>query len=638
MTVAALLATGAAACGSAGDRSGRGGAPARGGAGGGTAGTSTGAGGGGGIAGSIGGSGGIASGGGSLGTAGGTGGSGAGGGNAGGVGVGGGAGNSGITVVGGQTISDESGTITLRIPPGALLGPTTFTFTPLTAVDNLPSGYTLVVAYRIDWSGFGFVPGRSVTVRIRDATAALAEEPETAAAQGDPLFIFIACQHGGILVFPRSPVPGEQNSIDLGCSFDSGAGGASGGGGQTTTAIAGLVMPSPGPDPDITKQPESTAFLTGDPMPALSITATGRAPLSYQWLRSGTEEIAGATSSTFTPVLDDVTNRNLLSVRVTNGAGKSITSDAVIVTRCDLVNAPQLPRIPIRSGSTPVSDLVLGPDNNVWFARPMPPLIGRVTSTGTVTEFLPARSPHTLAAGPDGNVWFNADEGPSSVSAIGRITPAGVFSGDFIIPSGAPGGRVTAGSDGNLWFTNGNRVMRVTSSGVFDWFLFPSDSSLSGIVEGFAGTFWVFDVGAWAIGSVDLSGSPNEIPLQIRPETSLQPSGRLAVGSDGNIWFAERRSTLTASLKPQIARVTPDNVVTEFTACGSAADNLVQGPDGNLWFTVRLLGDGPHGIGRITPGGTITMFPVASSMPSAISAGPDGSVWFADGDTLGRLR
>src|SRR5215213_2131138 len=61
---------------------------------------------------------------------------------------------------------------------------------------------------------------------------------------------------------------------------------------------------------------------------------------------------------------------------------------------------------------------------------------------------------------------------------------------------------------------------------------------------------------------------------------------------------------------------------------GADARSIVQGPDGNLWFTLPEA----NKIGRITPAGAVTEFtlPVANSVPCGIAAGPDGSLWFTE--------
>ena len=79
-----------------------------------------------------------------------------------------------------------------------------------------------------------------------------------------------------------------------------------------------------------------------------------------------------------------------------------------------------------------------GPDGNLWFTEDssgMRAPIGRITPSGTVTEFpLPAGdSARHLTVGPDGNLWFT--EGSTTGPAIGRITPAGAIT-EFPLPAG----------------------------------------------------------------------------------------------------------------------------------------------------------------------------------------------------------
>jgi hypothetical protein len=66
------------------------------------------------------------------------------------------------------------------------------------------------------------------------------------------------------------------------------------------------------------------------------------------------------------------------------------------------------------------------------------------------------RSRRRITAGPDGNLWvteFNA-------SKIGRLTPSGTIT-EFSVPSTPTA--ITAGADGSLWFTERyvNRVARI---------------------------------------------------------------------------------------------------------------------------------------------------------------------------------
>ncbi len=208
--------------------------------------------------------------------------------------------------------------------------------------------------------------------------------------------------------------------------------------------------------------------------------------------------------------------------------------------------------------------------------------VGRMTPAGVSTLF-PKPSPASqlagCVAGPDGNIWFT-DPG---VGKVGKITTAGV-STEFT-PSGFVGlpNSITAGPDGALWFTDStlSRIGRITTSGAFTFFPTPT-----------AGSF------------------PQDI----------------AVGGDGNLWFTE--TTIQA---PQIGRITPAGVITEFLTPNLRAPGwIAAGPDGNVWFTQPDNSQGR--IGKVFHDGSILEFPTltANAAPSGIVTGPDGALWFAE--------
>ena len=80
-------------------------------------------------------------------------------------------------------------------------------------------------------------------------------------------------------------------------------------------------------------------------------------------------------------------------------------------------------------------------------------LIGRVTVTGTMTEFArPSTTydqPNQIIAGPDGNLWYTV----FFAAKIGRITPSGVVDEFPVLNRQAAPGGIAVGSDGALWFT-----------------------------------------------------------------------------------------------------------------------------------------------------------------------------------------
>ena len=121
-------------------------------------------------------------------------------------------------------------------------------------------------------------------------------------------------------------------------------------------------------------------------------------------------------------------------------------------------------------GSSPTNQLnptaiVAGPDQNLWFTEAGGGKVGRITTSGEITEFaLPGTgSPGGLAGGPDGNLWFTASRG-ATTSAVGRITPAGTIR-LFALPRtlAEPIG-IAPGRDGRMWFTEAG-VNRIGSIG-----------------------------------------------------------------------------------------------------------------------------------------------------------------------------
>ena len=81
--------------------------------------------------------------------------------------------------------------------------------------------------------------------------------------------------------------------------------------------------------PTITAQPTSTTVLEQQPA-SFSVTATGTAPLSYEWRRNGTP-IAGATSATLAITAALAADHGArYSAVVTNSAGSVASTDAVL--------------------------------------------------------------------------------------------------------------------------------------------------------------------------------------------------------------------------------------------------------------------------------------------------------------------
>jgi len=115
--------------------------------------------------------------------------------------------------------------------------------------------------------------------------------------------------------------------------------------------------------------------------------------------------------------------------------------------------------------------IAVGPDGNIWYTEGMLPGlvsfgVGVInTNTETLIKEIPvsASSLHGITAGPDGNVWLTVNNGGTVTGTIDEINPSSdTITRTLSIPNKIinPVG-ITAGADGNLWFTDGSGAIGV---------------------------------------------------------------------------------------------------------------------------------------------------------------------------------
>jgi virginiamycin B lyase len=192
-------------------------------------------------------------------------------------------------------------------------------------------------------------------------------------------------------------------------------------------------------------------------------------------------------------------------------------------------------------------------------------------------------SPTAIAAGADGAVWFTVDRsgviGRAHNGAIERIST----SGRNIEPLG-----VGVAPDGSAWFTDavGGGVARVTSTGEVSRF---------------------------------------------KLDTPIVRLGRLAVGKDGSVWFAESTSYSVTQLKD--GRI----IRHEVESPRGSPFGVAVASSGAVWATLQAADQ----LLRINPDGRADMFdvPHRGAVPTDIAIGPDGSAWFVEvrGNRIGAL-
>src|SRR6266849_9953615 len=149
-------------------------------------------------------------------------------------------------------------------------------------------------------------------------------------------------------------------------------------------------------------------------------------------------------------------------------AAAALAASAVVINHAPARAAATLTEFAVPTFNSVPEGITLGLDGNLWFTEFQAGgghQIGRITPTGTITEFPGLTgAPFWIVTGPDGNLWFT-----ETSNAVGEMTTAGVLVGEFPLPiSGSGLDQIASGADGSLWITEflGDRIGKVSTAGV----------------------------------------------------------------------------------------------------------------------------------------------------------------------------
>jgi len=135
------------------------------------------------------------------------------------------------------------------------------------------------------------------------------------------------------------------------------------------------------------------------------------------------------------------------------------------------------------------------------------------------------------------------------------------------------------------------------------------------------GSLWVSARGdsGWGIKQVNLATKQ----IRTYPDSTIHAEG-MVEGADGNMWFTSRAGTIGRIVDGNVSYFTPPPGY-------GRPWHIAAGADGALWFTMSEYEDIPGvlgAIGRITPAGVITVYPLGQTRNvTKITAGPDGALW-----------
>jgi streptogramin lyase len=299
---------------------------------------------------------------------------------------------------------------------------------------------------------------------------------------------------------------------------------------------------------------------------------------------------------------------------------------------------------------------------------------GLVGADGKIVEYpgtaLPAGSePGVGAEAADGSFWFAVEPELSTLPkfpvtpSIAHMTPAGLVADVPLgLPATASVDEIVAAPNGYLWFvtTEGFEFKNAAL-----WQIDPTGAlartavglaptGLPRLAVGTDGNLWWGAGGEGITAPLSRFTPAGEFSTTADPAAGLaarlpaKPNGGIVTGSvlgaEGNLFYGVQSGSRSA-----IGRMTPAGATTEFSRCLSygqpffGPEELTRGAEGNVWFTSLAERSTPNivdppSIGLITPEGKITqIFAGVEGRPTSV-APADAGVWFAEGGAVGRVR
>jgi virginiamycin B lyase len=262
-------------------------------------------------------------------------------------------------------------------------------------------------------------------------------------------------------------------------------------------------------------------------------------------------------------------------------------------------------------------------DGAVWFTLVHGGRVGRRDVDGSVAyaSLGEGSQPSQVAAATESSVWVTDTTGnrllhlgPSSGGAIVELGSVSVPTADA-----QPFGVVSL-DDGTAWFTElgADALGRVDILGRVDEFPVGREDSYVSMIAASGDSLWFTLNAANAIGHV--RGGDSAIAFTELPHIPSGPVG-IAVAENGAVWVAE-------ILADAVARISRRGELTEFPLEHGAKPNAVApDPDAGVWVTLW----GANQVAHFADDGTFSAhdLPTADSEPHGIAVAADGTVWVA---------
>jgi streptogramin lyase len=308
-----------------------------------------------------------------------------------------------------------------------------------------------------------------------------------------------------------------------------------------------------------------------------------------------------------------------------------------------LLAAPSAGAFLIQESGGPQSatnGIVIGPDGNFWVAEEFSGSVVRMSLSGTVLGRWTVGDfnsrPTSVATGPGGRVWV-AVTGLDKLVWFDATAPAPTMHDVAITGPCGPVGLI-AGNDGRMYFTLPHYAVPDT-----DVACNSAESRIGSVADdgtpgatlsaGGVGTAFDLQVAGGKLFVPDFEGDTvRRFTLAATPafESAVATSaggGADGITSDGagNIWVTLWNSGKVAHFP---ASQSGGDAI-ELSPPGGALVNpfgIVAGADGRMYVT----GKASANVARIAADGSFQFYPLADSQPFNIINGTDGDLWFTD--------
>jgi len=207
--------------------------------------------------------------------------------------------------------------------------------------------------------------------------------------------------------------------------------------------------------------------------------------------------------------------------------------------------------------------------------------------------------PHGLGIGSDGQtIWYTG----KATGTVGKITPDGKVQTYPLSIVGSVPIYIKAGPDGNMWVTElvGNAIARVTPDGQVTEFPIPTYNSrpIAIVPEPDGQAMWFTEEAGNNVARIDMKGNITEFAVPKYQDNVILAG--LTFDNQRNLWVQQyvdpnnpnpagpdhiikiNRAILTADAG-DVANVTV--TFYEVPTRKTVMHRIIQGPDGNIWFT-----------------------------------------------------